>query len=116
MKITTKFISSSVAVVLLITLVMSVSSLLIGKAEKSVTVSRVQTRQAIDMGMYLDISLQNQVVALKDFLMLNRNPAEMTKYQKEMSNFLITLNDLELLMSEGEEISLIRRRHHHLCR
>ncbi|MGD1717668.1 ATP-binding protein [Dapis sp. BLCC M172] len=68
------------------------------------------------MGMYLDISLQNQVVALKDFLMLNRNPAEMTKYHKAMSNFLITLNDLELLMSESEEISLIRRRYHHLVR
>ncbi len=116
MKITTKFISSSVAVVVLITLVMSGSSFLIGKAEKSVTVSRVKTRQAIDMGMYLDISLQNQVVALKDFLMLNRNPADMTKYQKAMSNFIITLNDLELLMSESEEISLLRRRHHHLVR
>ncbi|MGK7928961.1 MAG: hypothetical protein AB4290_27615 [Spirulina sp.] len=101
---------------MLITLVMSGSSLLLRKAEKSVTVSRDKTRQAIDLAMYLQISLQNQVVALKDFLMLNRNPGDMTKYQKAMSQFIISLNDLELLMSEGEEISLIRRRHHNLVR
>ena len=116
MKITTKFISSSVAVVLLITLVMSGSSLLLRKVEKSVTVSRDKTRQAIDKALYLEISLQDQVVALKDFLMLNRNPADMTRYQKAMSNFLLSLNELELLMSEFEEISVIRRRHRNLVR
>ncbi|MDJ0570651.1 MAG: ATP-binding protein [Pleurocapsa sp. MO_192.B19] len=116
MKITTKFISSSILVVMLITLVMSVSSLLVRKVEKSVTVSRDQTRQAIDTALYLEISLQGQVVALKDFLMLNRNPADMTRYQKKMSNFLISLDELELLIPEFVEISVIRRRHRNLAR
>ena len=116
MKITTKFISSSILVVMLITLVMSGSSLLLRKFEKSVTVSRNKTRQAIDTALYLEISLQDQVVALKDFLMLNRNPSDMTRYQKAMSNFLLSLNELELLMSELSEISVIRRRHGNLVR
>ena len=63
-----------------------VSSLLVRKVEKSATVSSDKTRQAIDTALYLEISLQGQVVALKDFLMLNRNPADMTRYQKKMSN------------------------------
>ncbi len=116
MKITTKFISSSILVVTLITLVMSVSSLLLRKVEKSVTVSRARTRQAIDKALYLEISLQEQVIALKDFLMLNRHPVDMRRYQKAMSNFLLSLNELELLMSEFEEISVIRRRHRNLVR
>ena len=116
MKITTKFISSSILVVTLITLVMSVSSLLLRKVEKSVTVSRARTRQASDKALYLEISLQEQVIALKDFLMLNRNPVDMRRYQKAMSNFLLSLNELELLMSEFEEISVIRRRHSNLVR
>lgn len=114
MKVTTKFLSSSILVVLLITLVMSGSSLLIRKVEKSVTVSRDKTRKAIDTALYLEISLQDQVVALKDFLMLNRNPADMTRYQKAMSNFLISLDDLEVLMPEFVETSVIRRRHRNL--
>ncbi len=116
MKIITKFITSSILVVTLITLVMSGSSLLLGKVEKSVTVSREKTRQAIDKALYLEISLQDQVIALKDFLMLNRNPVDMRRYQKAMSNFLLSLNELELLMSEFEEISVIRRRHSNLVR
>ena len=116
MKITTKFISSSVLVVMLITSVMSGSSLLLRKVEKSVILSRDRTRKAIDTALYLEISLQDQVVALKDFLMLNRNPGDMTRYQKAMSNFLLTLDELDLLMPEFTEISVIRRRHQNLVR
>ncbi|MDJ0725986.1 MAG: hypothetical protein QNJ38_12810 [Prochloraceae cyanobacterium] len=116
MKIITKFISSSLLVVTPIALVMSGSSLLLGKVEKSVTVSREKTRQAIDKALYLEISLQDQVIALKDFLMLNRNPVDMKRYEQAKSNFLLSLNELELLMSEFEEILVIRRRHDNLVR
>ncbi len=116
MKITTKFISSSVLVVSLITLVMSGVSLLLSKVENSVTVSRAQTQKANDTAQALEVSLQYQVIALKDFLMLNRNPDDMGRYQKEMSNFLLSLDKFEFLNPEFTETSVIRRRHQNLVR
>ncbi len=60
----------------------------------------------------LEIYLRDQVIALKDFLLLGCAPLEMVEYHQAMSNFLITLDELELLMPEQTaEILVIRNRH-----
>ncbi|WP_424101416.1 ATP-binding protein [Moorena producens] len=116
MKITTKFISSGIVVIGLIVCLISGSRFLIKQAEQSVEQSRSRTRQALKIALQLQVSLRDQVVTLKDFLMLNRNPSDMGRYQKARSQFMISLRELERLMPETEELSFIRRRHQKLDR
>ncbi|NEP01035.1 MAG: HAMP domain-containing protein [Symploca sp. SIO2E9] len=114
MRITTKFIGSSVAVFGLIVVLIGGSTFLIRRAELSVEDSHQKTDQALDITLRLQVSLREQIVTLKDFLMLNRDTSDMARYQKAMSQFLISLSELENLIPEAEEISLIRDRHQKL--
>ena len=116
MKITTKFIGSSILVVGLIVSLISGSSLLIRRAETPVKASRERTKQTHHIALELQISLRDQIVTLKDFLMLNRNASDMARYQKAKSQFLISLSELENLIPETEEIIFIRQRHANLAR
>lgn len=117
MKITTKFIAASAIVLGLIIFLISGSAFLIRRTEASLAASREQTRKTFDTVMKLELYLRDQVVSLKDFLLLDRDPLQMGQYQKEMSNFVITLDELERLMPhQNEEILVIRHRHEFLMR
>ncbi len=112
MKITTKFIFSAVIVLGLIISLVSGSAFLVNRTEASLAASRQKTQKTIDRVNQLEIYLRDQVIALKDFLLLGRDPLEMEKYHQAMSKFLITLDELELLMPEqNADISVIRNRH-----
>ena len=114
MRITTKFIGSSVLAVSLTISLIGGSNFLLRRAEKSVEASRNQTRQALEIAMELQVSLRDQIVTLKDFLLLNRDESDMARYQKANSQFLTNLQELENLMIENEDIAAIRRRHEKL--
>lgn len=112
MKITTKFILSAVIVLGLIISIFSGSAFLVIRTEASLAASHQKTQKTIDRVNKLEIYLRDQVMALKDFLLLGRDPLEMEKYHQAMSNFLITIDELELLMPEqAADISVIRNRH-----
>lgn len=112
MKITTKFILSAVIVLGLIISIFSGSAFLVIRTEASLAASHQKTQKTIDKVNKLEIYLRDQVMALKDFLLLSRDPLEMEKYHQAMSNFLITIDELELLMPEqAADISVIRNRH-----
>lgn len=112
MKITTKFILSAVIVLGLIISIFSGSAFLVIRTEASLAASHQKTQKTIDKVNKLEIYLRDQVMALKDFLLLGRDPLEMEKYHQAMSNFLITIDELELLMPEqAADISVIRNRH-----
>ncbi|MDJ0674244.1 MAG: ATP-binding protein [Calothrix sp. MO_167.B42] len=114
MKIATKFISSSVLTVGLSIFLIGGSNFLLRRAENSVEESRNQTRQALEIAMQLQVSLRDQIVTLKDFLMLNRNQSDMARYQKANTQFLANLKELESLIPENKNISSIHRRHQKL--
>ncbi len=114
MKIATKFISSSVLAVGLSIFLIGGSNFLLRRAENSVEESRNQTRQALEIAMQLQVSLRDQIVTLKDFLMLNRNQSDMARYQKANTQFLANLKELESLIPENKNISSIHRRHQKL--
>ncbi|MBD2313052.1 HAMP domain-containing protein [Desertifilum sp. FACHB-1129] len=116
MRITTKFVGSSIIVIGLIVFLLTGSTFFLRNAEQSLTERREKTRQTLDLVLSLEISLRDQIVSLKDYLMLNRAPLDMAGYQKAMSNFAMNLDELELLMPEAREIELIRRRHQLLRR
>ena len=116
MKIATKFISSSVLAVGLSIFLIGGSNFLLRRAENSVEESRTQTRQALEIAMQLQVSLRDQIVTLKDFLMLNRDQSDIARYQKANTQFLTNLKELESLMPENKNIPSIHRRHQKLVR
>ena len=107
---------SSILVVGLIVCLISGGNLLIRRAETPVKTSRERIKQTHNLVLELQISLRDQTVTLKDFLMLNRDASDMARYQKAQSQFLSSLNELEHFIPETEEIPFIRQRHANLDR
>ena len=116
MKITTKFLGSSALVLVSIIALVAGSSIWLKRAQQSVENSSQRTERAIAIILTLEVSLRDQVVALKDFLLLNRMASDMAKYQKAKSNFLLGLDELERLVPEMPELAVTRRRHDKLDR
>ena len=114
MKIITKFVGSSVAVFSLIISLVGGSTIMLNQAEESLAASRLQTQKALDKVIFLEFTLSGQVAALKDYLFLNQNPIDLAQYQKAMSQFIITLDELEYLNLYTDEVDIIRRRHQKL--
>nr|WP_290228298.1 ATP-binding protein [Trichocoleus desertorum] len=116
MKIWQKFIGSSLVAAGLVATLMSGSAFLIRQADRSVQMSREKTIQARTVSLELQLALREQLLALKNFLLIDRNAIAMTDYQKAMSNFLISLEELERVMPGASEIPVVRRRHQFLVR
>ena len=116
MKILTKFIGSSIAVVGLILCLTVGSEDWLKQVEKSTETSRERAAQADSIVLNLKVSLRDQIAALRNYLILNRDPSDMAKYHKAMSDFILSLNDLESLMPENSDLTVVRRRHSFLVR
>ena len=116
MKILTKFIASTAISVGLVSVLLGGSTLLIKHIEKSVTQSRDRTNQAVRLTQDLRLSLEKQTSVLKNYLLLNRNTADMTSYEQAMSEFLTNLAALKQLIPEVKQPDVVRRRHQFLVR
>ncbi len=114
MKITTKIIISSLVVVGLTVSLIGGGTVLLRRGEQSLTDSQDRIRQSLNLVLLLEVSLRDQVIALKDFLLFDRNSADMARYQQARSQFLISLSELELLAPETQSIAAVRRRHQNL--
>ncbi|MBD1837039.1 HAMP domain-containing protein [Coleofasciculus sp. FACHB-64] len=116
MKILTKFIGSSIAVLGLILCLTVGSEDWLKEVEKSTETSRERAAQADSIVLNLKVSLRDQIAALRNYLILNRDPSDMAKYHKAMSDFILSLDDLESLMPENSGLTVVRRRHSFLVR
>ncbi len=116
MKILTKFIGSSIALVGLILSVTIGSDLLLKQADSSTEAMRARAEQATSTVLYLKFFLRDQIGSLKNYLVLNQDPSDMAKYHKAMSNFILNLDKLESLMSDKSGLAVVRRRHSFLTR
>ncbi|BAZ36817.1 periplasmic sensor hybrid histidine kinase (plasmid) [Calothrix sp. NIES-4101] len=116
MKIITKFIASTGISVGLVAALLGGSTILIKNIEKSVEQSRNRTNQAVRTSQELRLALEKQTSALKNYLLLNYNTAELTKYQQAMSDFLTSLSEIKKLMPEAKHPEVVRRRHQFLVR
>ncbi|MEW5855997.1 MAG: ATP-binding protein [Cyanobacteriota bacterium] len=116
MKILTKFIGSSIAVVGLILCLTVGSEDWLKQVEKSTENSRERAAKADSIALNLKVSLRDQIAALRNYLILNRDPSDMAKYHKAMSDFILSLDDLESLMPENSDLTVVRRRHSFLIR
>ncbi|MGF1494026.1 MAG: ATP-binding protein [Microcoleaceae cyanobacterium] len=117
MKLITKFVGSSSIVFLIIIALLGGSTITLQKAERSAEESRERTQMALEKVIGLQVTLGNQVAALKDYIFLSQDPIDLTRYQRSMSEFLIYLEELSYLVPEvEEETEVVRRRHKNLVR
>lgn len=116
MKILTKFIGSSVAFIGLIVSLTVGSEFLLKRVEISTETSHERVDRAFSAAVTLKLSLRDQIAALRNYIILNHDPSDMAKYYKAMSEFILSLDDLQSLIPENSELAIIRRRHNFLVR
>lgn len=116
MKILTKFIASTAISVGLVSVLLGGSTVLLTQIEQSVAQSRDRTNQAVRITQDLRLSLEKQTSVLKNYLLLNRNAADIAIYEQEMSQFLRNLAALQKLIPEVKQPDVVRRRYQFLVR
>jgi signal transduction histidine kinase len=110
MKIWQRFLGSSIIFAGLICL-MGSSIIHLYQAEINAEKTQKQAAQAVKITDDLDKSIKDQALLLKDFVVLDHNTANMITYQKIRSHFIINVENLEVLIDETPELSVVRRRH-----
>lgn len=84
------------------------------KLENRLEASSKRTRETLEKARNLEIALTRMQTYLKDFVLLGRQSTEMKQYQKATSEVLSSIQNLEALMPEAQELSTIRRRYQDL--
>ncbi|ADI65353.1 HAMP domain-containing sensor histidine kinase [Trichormus azollae] len=110
MKIWQKILGSSTVLAGFICL-MGISIFNLYQAEILAEKNQKETAQVLNITNNLEKFLKNQVLVLKDFVILDHNIQNMIEFQKIMSNFRIELDKLETLMGKDPEVLLVRRHH-----
>ncbi|MDJ1175312.1 ATP-binding protein [Roseofilum capinflatum] len=110
MKIATKFIASSIIVISTIAISMGGSILTVHQAEKSVTQSRERSREYLSAMLELQTTLEEQIFALKDFVILDQLPENLRRYENARSKFLLTLDELAIEFPDSKEIEVVINR------
>ena len=116
MKILTKFILSTSISLGLVTSLLGVSRLLIGRTEKSIEKARNHTNQAVYITHALMLSLERQTSFLKDYLLFNRGVFYLNSYQQEKLKFLASLEKIKQLIPESKKTEVVGRRYQLLVR
>ncbi|MEM7112589.1 MAG: ATP-binding protein [Chloroflexota bacterium] len=114
MRLTTRFIGSSIVTILLLVGLLTASTYLVRQLETTILDNQKRVQQTLETALQLQISLRDQVASLKDFLMFERQPGDMVRYQQARSQFLISLDELTLHAPETDGLELIHRRHDNL--
>ncbi|NET31847.1 MAG: HAMP domain-containing protein [Cyanothece sp. SIO1E1] len=113
MKIRTKFLGSSLAMLGSIVLLIAGSNCFINQAEQSIRARLNKTNQTIRLFQLLEVSLADQTAAIKDYLLVHE-AADVVTYQQAKSNFRLGLDALEKQLPDATAIDSIRRQFHSL--
>ncbi|WGV25801.1 ATP-binding protein [Halotia branconii] len=112
MRITTKFIGSSLLVVGLVTSTLIGGDIFIRQAEQTAQDNQAQNAEALTLILQINIAVNNQVAALKDMILLKRDASNFVKYQEALFGFIRDLTELEKLKPQtSSDLAKIRDRH-----
>lgn len=111
MRILVKFVSSSAIVVGLIACLIVGSDYWLNRVEQSAQESYEKTSQTIPKILRLEILLNEQVVALKDYLVLNQNGKDLIRYREAKYDFILTLNTLKEFLLDDRNLKEIQQTH-----
>lgn len=112
MRITTKCIGSSIIVVGLVGSILISGDLFIRNTEQKTQATQDKNAKSLTTLLQINIAVNNQVGALKDLILLHRDPGKLIKYRNAHSQFAQYLVDLEKLQPEIQPaLNKIRDRH-----
>ncbi|MDZ7959249.1 MAG: ATP-binding protein [Aulosira sp. DedQUE10] len=116
MRITTKCIGSSLIVGGLVVSTLIGGDIFIRRTEATAQDTQTKNAQALTTILRINVALNNQIVALKDMILLRRDAANLVKYEDALSEFITNLAELENLNpGVASELAKIRERHHLLA-
>jgi len=116
MKILTKFIGSTAISVGMVIVLVGGSTIVIKQTEQSVQRSRDRASLAVRKTQDIQLSLEEQTSALKNFLLLNHSAADLAAYDEASSHFIKSLMQLKQLMPEAKQADVVDRRYQFLVR
>ncbi|OKH17028.1 HAMP domain-containing histidine kinase [[Limnothrix rosea] IAM M-220] len=114
MKISTKFFSSSLGLGALIIALVSGANIWIQLQELRIETRESAVRARQEQYTQLRLLLDEQIIGLKDFLVLNRDPEEIERYQKAKSGFVLTLEELRAEYPEKEALIFLEQRYQNI--
>ncbi len=114
MKISTKFFSSSLGLGALIIALVGGASIWVQLQELRIETREDAVRERHEKYTQLQLFLDEQIIGLKDFLVLNRDPEEIERYQKAKSGFVITLEELRAEYPEKEALISLEQRYQNI--
>lgn len=114
MKIVTKFLGSSLLMGGLIALLYGSSAVLLHRANQSVASSREQSQRSLDAALTMGRALKEEMLALYDYALLNRERSDFGKYKAARVTLLQSIKDLDATMPQSAELFLLERRHQKL--
>ncbi|WP_414578305.1 sensor histidine kinase [Anabaena sp. CCY 9402-a] len=111
MKISTKLLTSSAVSVGLVVAILIGNTVVVQQIKQTVREKSYDTAETIKAALEADNALKSEIIILKDFVLFqNQN----TEIEQSHAEFINSLDELERLMPDVPEISVIRRRHQFL--
>ena len=109
MKISTKIIASFVTLLLLVITLIGVEFYVFQKAEDAIKFSIKQEQAVLQVTDQVEVALLDEFITLQNLLILSTNSSYISEYQKAKSQFFISLDKLDNLISQSQtkEINLI---------
>ena len=111
MKIWQKFFGSSVITVGMIVITVGTSNILLGHARDRVEAAHYKSLKLISNAQTIDSLLAQQIIILKDLLVLENPQAKIAEYKTTKQQFLSILEEMKKLSPATEELDIVQRRY-----
>ncbi|AFZ23011.1 PAS domain S-box [Cylindrospermum stagnale PCC 7417] len=108
MKISTKFFTGSAVFVGLIAAILVGNTLVFQQIKQTAIDKNKQSTATIKASLEAENALKSEIIALKDVVLFNGDNSEMNQFKTQ---FMESLDELEILIPDATKISIIRRRH-----
>ncbi|NEO82844.1 MAG: HAMP domain-containing protein [Spirulina sp. SIO3F2] len=111
MRIATKLLTSSGLIIAVIITFFGGGTLLSQRIGRKAEIQHKKTLLIVNRVLGLKISLQNEISYLKDYLFLDESSTQMAKFQKEKSNLVLALEQLQKQLPDSLTVKSIQARH-----
>lgn len=107
MKIANRFLSSSIGLCTIIVLLVGGTNFWVHFQEEQFEEKKEEIQETREDILQLEVLFDRQIDSLKDFLVLNQDPAKITQYQTAKATFLETVNKLETEFPQNKMLFLL---------
>lgn len=111
MKIWQKFLSSSVITIGMIVIAIATSNIILEGVRNNVEKAHYKSLKLISDAQTIDAILGQQIIILKDLLVLENPQVKIAEYQTEKQKFLSTLDEMKKLSPGTKDLEILYRRY-----